>query len=159
MDRVRWNNFPRRAGVSMLEIVVVVALIAIMSGVALPRFSAATARYQADLAARKVAADLEQARRNARQTGSVMTVTFDLTRDSYVIPGDSGLTGGYSVNLRDSPYSCRISSATFAATGTQLTFDAWGQPTPASDNIITIRCGNQTRTVTVNGSSGVATWQ
>ena len=76
----------RRHGLTMIELIVVVLLIGIITAVAAPRFADAVVRYRADAAAKRVAADLEFARRIAKTSGKSQTVTFSLIANGYSLP-------------------------------------------------------------------------
>ncbi len=54
-------------GFTLVELIVVLGIMAIVSMVALPRYTGAMARYRADAAARRIAADLTLAQAEARQ--------------------------------------------------------------------------------------------
>jgi Tfp pilus assembly protein FimT len=148
-----------RRAVSMLEMVTTLVIVAITAAIVIPRFGNANARYAADLAARKLAEDLEHARRSARQTGAPRSVRFNLANHSYTVDGSgSGILAGYAVRLTGDPYRATISAASFADTTTTVTFNAFGLPTPTGDSVITLRAGSQTRLVRVNGSAGTVSW-
>ena len=140
-----------RHAFSLFEVVLVLAIIGFFAGLALPRMANATARYQADCAARRVALDLDRCRSNARMTGASQSVTFDATNSRYTVTGGTGTASGFTVDLSVSPYKAKIVSAS------NITYDAYGQP-PSAGAKIKLSCGGQTRTVTLDGSSGKATW-
>jgi Tfp pilus assembly protein FimT len=135
----------------MFEMVLVLAIIGFLAGIALPRMANASARYQADFAARQLALDLDRCRANARMTGKSQSVTFDKVNHRYTVTGGTGTASGFTIDLSVAPYKAKL------VTASTITFDAYGQP-PSTGATVTISSGNQTRTVTVNASGGKATW-
>jgi Tfp pilus assembly protein FimT len=140
-----------RLAFSIFEMVLVLAIITFLAGLALPRMANATARYQADYAAKRLVHDLDRCRNNARLTAASQSITFDTTNSRYTVTGGSGTAVGFTVDLSVAPYKAKIVSAS------NVTFDAYGQA-PSSGATITISSGGQTRTVTLSASSGKATW-
>ena len=65
------RNASASGGFSLLEVVLVVAIIAVLAAIAAPRYGRAAGRYRADVAARRIVADLEYARLSARTAGAV----------------------------------------------------------------------------------------
>jgi prepilin-type N-terminal cleavage/methylation domain-containing protein len=145
-----------RRAFSLLEMVVVLAVGATMASIAIPRMGNAAARYKVDFAARKVVADLDRARSNARLTGAAQTVTFNLTTHRYVVTGGTGMASGLTVDLAGDPYKCRVTAADFGGSAV-ATFDAYGLP--AAGGTVTLASGSLTRTVTLDAASGKASWQ
>lgn len=144
-----------RYGFSLLELTVVLAIGGLLAGIAVPRLGAASARYQADFAARAVARDFDRARNNARLTSATQTITFGPANDRYTVTGTStGATAGYSVNLLNS-HGAKIIDVSF--TGKVATFNAFGEC--VAGGTVTIRYGNYTRTITLDEASGRARWQ
>ncbi|HEX8911647.1 MAG TPA: GspH/FimT family pseudopilin [Humisphaera sp.] len=146
---------------TLIEVVLVLAIAAVVAGVAVPRFGNATARYRADTAARRICADLAQAQAYAKYTGSTQTVTFAPTAKTYQVSGVSDLSRSgrtYQVDLADAPYRATAVSASFGGSAA-VSFDAYGNPSPASTGTVTVRVGTVTRTVTMDATSGRATWQ
>ena len=153
----------RRSAFSILEVVVVVAVGALLAGIAVPRMGGATTRYRADYAARQVAADLGRARATARLTGVPQSVQFDLLQHQYTVSGTgSGSTAATVVRLAGEPYTARLTGASFAG-AVAVTFTPYGDPVPAGPTAVagtvTLRVGDLTRTVTLDAGSGRARWQ
>ena len=125
------NRFPnsagRRSGHTLLEMVVVLAILALMWGMAAPRYFNATSRYCAEAAARRIAADLALARAQAMQTSGNVVVSFNTTSNTYTLAGVTSLdrqSSNYTVNLAGTPYQASFVSIPF--TSNQVTFSAYG---------------------------------
>jgi prepilin-type N-terminal cleavage/methylation domain-containing protein len=143
----------RGDGFTLLEVVLVTAIIATCAAIAIPRFGRATGRYQADLAARRVAADLRQAQLQARTTSASCTLAFTVATSQYQIanaPAFDGATGTYAVDLRLPPYKARIVSVSFS--GAQVVFSGWGLPDSAGT--VVVSSGSEQRTITLDGTTG-----
>jgi Tfp pilus assembly protein FimT len=152
-----------RRAFSLVELVLVVAIMITVAAIAAPRYASASTRYRADAAMRRVAADLEYASETARHTSSDVTVTFDPVAHSYTVSGVAGLrdaADAYVVELAGAPY--------FAALGTlqldaplisdatdAIVFDGHGRPDGAGKLFIT--AGSETRSVAVAASGTVTT--
>ena len=145
------------SGFSLLELVLVAAIIAIVAGIAIPRYGRAAGRYRADLAARRVAADLRQGQLYARMTSTSCTVAFTLATSTYQVmnaPSLDGTGGTYTVDLRCPPYEARIVSASFGG-ATQVVFSGWGLPGKAGT--VVVAAGSEQRTIAMNGQTGQVT--
>jgi type II secretory pathway pseudopilin PulG len=145
-----------RAAFSLLEAVLVVAVLGVLAAIAAPRYGQAIARYRVESAARRIVADLDLARRSARTTGVRRTVRFSVPDSGYTIAGLRGLKGtspDYHVPLADPPYEARIVSVDFGGDA-ELVFDGFGQAD--SDGEITVQTGDTRRTVAFQAGSGKA---
>ena len=131
----------------MLELVIVMTLIAIVGGIAIPRYGASLANHRVEAAARRIAADLAYARRHARFASSSTTIVFDIATHQY---SDSITT----VALEDDPYKAIIVSVNFGGDA-EIVFDGFGHPD--SGGSVLVQSGDRTRTVTLDGDSGRAT--
>jgi prepilin-type N-terminal cleavage/methylation domain-containing protein len=159
MNRPFPSTLPRR-GFSLLEITTVVLIIGILAAVATPNWAAVLSKYRADAAAQRICTDLGRVQSLAYSTSTAQTLTLNVAQSTYTIAGLSGLdrrSSTYTVNLTAEPYRSTLVSANFNS-ATQITFDGYGQPTVAGGSII-VACGNQQRTITVDATTGKATYQ
>jgi prepilin-type N-terminal cleavage/methylation domain-containing protein len=143
-----------RRAFSLVELVLVLTIIAIVAAIAAPRYAGAAARYRADFAARRIAADLAAALSNARTTSKSQTVVFNVAAGTYQISGlrelDSASTA-YLINLSADPYKVTIGTANFNG-ASQVTFSAYGQADNSGS--VTVQAGGITRTITLDNISG-----
>ena len=148
---------PRRAtagaAFSLVELVLVVAIMAMVSAIAVPRYANSIARYRADSAARRVAADLALAQNQASTAGKPQSVVF--VARSYQMPGmphlDGKSYGDYTVDLGSDPYAVTRVAAEFGGDAT-IKFDLYGVPDTGGSVVIEV--GDARRVVVVSPDSG-----
>jgi type IV fimbrial biogenesis protein FimT len=138
----------------LLEVLLVVAIIAVFAAVAAPRYGRAAGRYRADLAARRVVADLRLAQSYAKAASAARRVSFTPATAQYQlvsVPSPDGVAGDYTVDLSAEPYRANVVSASFSG-ATQVVFSGWGLPN--SGGTIVLSVGAERRTVAVDGTTG-----
>ncbi|MEX2670994.1 MAG: prepilin-type N-terminal cleavage/methylation domain-containing protein [Phycisphaeraceae bacterium] len=153
--RVRGGR--RAFAFSLIELVMVVAIISVVAAVAVPRFSGAERRYRVESAAGRVAADLAYVARTARARASSQAVDFALASDSYASsarPLDEGPDEPYVVRLDRAPYRATLVAVDLDGT-TGLIFDGYGMPDRSGT--ITVGVGDSLRTITVDAETGSVT--
>lgn len=141
---------------SMIELVLVIAIVAILAAITAPRYAKAGARYRIDAAAKRVVRDLAMARQRARLRGATQTVTFSESTNSYQIAGIAALndsTKTYTVTLSDNLYQTTLVEADFGGS-TSVSFDGYG--VPSSGGTISLQIGDYSKTVVLNAETGRA---
>jgi type II secretory pathway pseudopilin PulG len=145
-----------RHGFTLVELVVLCAVIAAVAGVAIPRYSQAMVIYRADSAARIVCKDLDLARTRAKMQARSVTVTLDPAADSLAIEGMKDMdhpSESFVRDLADEPYRASIGDADFGGDAVVI-FNGFGLPD--SEGSVELSCGDQSRTVRLDGASGKA---
>ena len=159
MGARRANTVLSSKAFSLLELVLVMAILAILLAMAAPRYGTAVARYQAEMAARRVVADLALARSRARITSTQHTVAFTPAADQYQLPGVSDLKNSgadYLVDLSARPYHADLLSADFGGDGT-VVFDGYGMPDSSGQVIVQV--GDILKIITLDQDTGKASAQ
>ncbi len=158
------RHVPPRRATSLIELVIVVLLVGIVSAVAAPRFASTLSHYRAETAARRIRADLNFARRQAKSSGQERTVTFSPVTNSYQlldVPDPDHSDQAYVVELSETGNSASLVSVDFDGE-LSLTFDVYGRPragsplAPLSSGTIVVAAGEWQSTVVVNATTGKA---
>lgn len=136
-----------RRAFSLVELTVVVAILGIISALAIPRFAEASARRQLDAVSHRIMADLRHAQQHALARSQATTIVFDDPTESYVVnaPDPLGATTSYTVNLASPPFPCQIVGVTLPSS--TATFSGNGLPT--ASGVVTIQSGRFRRSITV----------
>jgi prepilin-type N-terminal cleavage/methylation domain-containing protein len=147
-----------RPGFTLLELAVTLLIVALVASLVAPRFAQSISANRAEMAARRLSADLRRVQDTARITSSSLVVRFTVAPSAsrYEIPGLADLDhrgGHYVVRLDDDPYRVEISSVSLGG-DSEVIFD--GQGKPDSAGTITLRAGDHVRTITIDGPSGHA---
>lgn len=146
---------PPSAGMTLFELIIVMAIVAILSAIAIPRFAAAMQNTTLEGAAKRVACDLRLAQANAIKKQGTQAVTIDVAQETYELVGMADpdhRSTTYIINLKDPPYQgVGITSADFGGTAT-LTFDRFGSPT--APGTIVIEARSRQKTVRVAAGAG-----
>lgn len=156
----------RRSGYSFIEMLIVVMIIGILGAVTAPRFFTSMDRFRADAASRRMKADLDLARRQAKLTSTPQAVQFWSTPPKYLLTGIADLDhpgSDYTVDFSTNGYPVVFDSIDFEG-NSDLTFNTFGQPQTGSpleplnnDGSVVIRSGLQVRTIIINSATGTVT--
>jgi prepilin-type N-terminal cleavage/methylation domain-containing protein len=145
--RSRW---PR--AFTVVELAIVLLVIGIFAAVSAPAFLDSLLFHRVETAARRVKADIDQARGRARLTSSAQSVTF--AGATYTLSGARHLDNPnnvYTIDLRKAPYSLDSVAADFNNTQTLL-FDGYGNPSSGGAVVLTAK--SHQCTITVNAVTG-----
>ena len=129
------------AGFTMLEMVVVLALIAVVLGLSYASWRGHIAQRQLQYGIVQVATDLREGQERAKEARVQYTVTFTAASSAYVIAGGTFAENG------------RLPDGVTVAANDLVTFSAFGQPNTA--HTITIQNSTGNGTVTVNATGGI----
>lgn len=147
----------RSRAFSLIELACVIAIIAVISAIALPHWSSAMLDQQMNLALKRISSDIALAQSRANYGSTTVTLNFSPSTNSYQIvgmPDPDRPAQTYTVNLSASPYYLTLTSASFGGS-TSLAFDGYG--TPLAGGTIVLSQGSTSRTLTVDGTSGRVT--
>lgn len=153
----RGRRRPFLRGFSLLDLIVVIAILGIVARVALPRLSNTYARNRLDAAARRIVSDLALAQQRARQLSTPQNVQFDSGSSAYVLDGMSDPAhpaSAYKIALDAAPYEVALAQVDFGG-DEKLVFDGFGVPDSGGD--VYLRLGGQLRQVTLAATTGRAT--
>lgn len=156
--RTQQGSARRRRAFSLLEAVLVMAILAVVAAMAAPRYAQAVSRYGVDHAAKVLMNDLSIARQRARTLGARQTVVFSELAETYEIAGLASLDAPvqpYRVSLASCSPRAEIVTARFGAgSATSVTFDGYGVPDGGGS--IVLQCGDARKTVTLDAATGRA---
>ena len=148
----------RRRAYTLVELVLVVAIIAVFGAMAMPRLGSAANSNRAKVAANKIAADLKMMRLTARASSANTSTEFDVSNSRYTLTG-MARTGSVDpvISLAGFPYNCTFRFAGSSATAAIVTYAPTGLPNAGLT--IVVACGSATKTVVVDATTGAATVQ
>ena len=139
----------------MIELVIVILIMGIMTALTAPTFYDSLLFHRVESAARRVKADLELARTQARLTSTNRTVTF--VNSKYTISNTKSLDNAnyvYTVDLKLEPYSLDSATANFSNTAA-VSFDGYGGP--SSGGTVEVVAKAHKCTLTLDGTTGEVT--
>lgn len=118
---------------SLVEVIVVLAIVGTLGAIAVPRYGFAIERYRSIAAYDRVVADLTNVQRKARATGTIWTVVFDNPGTRYNVYNAPATEVSDSlpvstVVLGADPYNATITLADIDGRD-YIEFDMYGQPT------------------------------
>jgi type II secretory pathway pseudopilin PulG len=135
----------------------VIAIIGILSAMAIPRFGNSIMLRSVDGAARRIAADFELARRHAMTASVAQTVRLQNGTDpGYTLVGLQHLdhpTQPYLVSFAQDCHGVALVSYNVGG-DLELVFDMYGVPDSAGQ--LVIRAGSHQRTISIDAQTGRA---
>ena len=144
-----------RAGFTLVEITITVLIMGIMAAVAAPKYADSLSRFRAEAAAKRVAADLKFAKREAESGSVSRTVRFNFpVVDRYTLVGVQAINHpnqGYEIDLAGAPYSSFIVSVNFGGDA-DVVFNGYG--IPDSGGTVVVESGGHQATISVDADSG-----
>lgn len=142
----------RGRGFSLIEMVLVMAIFAIVAAIAMPKYASAGFRYRIDATARQIMLDLDYARTKARTSSTSQEIVFSVVADNYVITGllDASTGKTYSVDVSDDPFLTKIVSVNLGG-DSRLVYDGYGHPDSGGD--IVLRSGDNIRTIRLDAGA------
>jgi len=143
------SKHDNRRALSFLEVIMVVIIVGVLAGVAVPRYASFLSMQRAEAAARKVRIDLQYAKNRARISSTAQSVNFNIIDHTYLIIGANDLDHPdlpYRVSLSTPPYRAQLVSVDFNST-TSVTFNGYG--VPDNSGTIVIQVGNHVETIRI----------
>lgn len=142
----------RERGVTLVEVVVVLLVLAVLMGVAVPTVGAALEGYRAGGATADLYAAVHLAKARARARGVTHALVLDPDGRGFRIVADSG---GDDAQTVEGPH--RLGDGAVATSNVTIQFSSKGFAVPAGT--ITIRSGGETRRIVVSllGRARIAT--
>lgn len=161
-DKLARNIAAGRTGATLVDLVITVLIIGILAAAAAPRFANAVARMRAEAVARRIASDLNYARRTAMQASVATTVTFRATPAGYdmtKVSHPAHPKQSYSVEIADVDSGVALSSVQFNG-GLVLSFDLYGRARVSgaalTSGTVVVQSGGHSFTVAIDPSTGEA---
>ncbi len=140
---------------SLLELVIVLAIMSVVSTMGILRYSGSLSRYRVQSACARLIADLKVAQAQARTTSSSRTVRFVTATSEYEVYTDAQRVAakpGTVVDLADDPY--RASMRLVGLAGDSIQFDGRGEGNAGCTVVLT--SGTAEQSVVIEAGFGRA---
>ena len=141
---------------TLIELVIVIAIVSITAAIAIPRLSGASTRYRVDSAVQQVIADINVTAAMANRASAAHSIQFDAAAETYTLVGQPSLNDpavDQAVNLSREPYKVNLLRVSIGG-GSQLNVSGFGLI--ADSGQITLAAGTQGRRIIfTQGSSSV----
>ncbi len=148
----------RRGAFTLVELSIVLLILAIIGSIATPTYFRSLQHHRIHASAQRIAADLRLAQQQAKDTGTTVTVSFNVSDDEYTTPPVNGLPAGVAsrtrVELARDPYRCDLATANFD-NRPWISFDRFGLP--QAGGMVKLQLGKHNLIVSVAANSGDVT--
>jgi type IV fimbrial biogenesis protein FimT len=140
----------KNSGFTITELMVTIAVIAILASLAIPNFLAWLPNYRLRSGAEEIQSTLQFARLTAIKENATTTVAFDIANETY----RASVVGGQTIRGGRMPAGIDINSASFG--GTSVQFDSRGIANNAGTAVVRNNLGKaKTITVYITGNSRI----
>lgn len=147
----------RLSGFSLIELVMVMAIIGISVAIAVPKYYSSIQNYRLKASARRIVNDLEYARSRAKATSSSRTFQVIVVEDAYLIDEETQFdraSDTYRVDLKLAPYHTSIMSIDLGGDA-ELVFNGFGEPD--SNGVIIINTQRGKKAILIDAATGEIT--
>jgi len=139
----------KNSGFTITELMVTIAVIAILASLAIPNFIAWLPNYRLRSGAEEIQSTLQFARITAIKRNATATVAFDIANETY-----RASVGGEAIRGGRMPAGIDINSTTFG--GTSVQFDSRGVASAAGTAVVRNNLGrSRTIRVYITGNSRI----
>jgi prepilin-type N-terminal cleavage/methylation domain-containing protein len=146
----------RTRAFTLIELVIVIAIISITAVIAIPRLSGAGTRYRVDAAVQQILSDINITAAQANRTSQTLTIRFDADADTYTLigqPSRNNPANDQVVDFSREPYKANMLGVSFGG-DSQLDISGYGLMLESGQ--ITLSAGRVGRRVVfTQGSSSV----
>ena len=137
---------------TVIELVIVLAIVAVTATIAIPKIASAQAAYRLDAAAERFDRDIHRARAAARATRRRINISIDAATHSYSATFDDGDAVFPAVSFAEQPYDARIEKV--EADAATLRISGYGEHESGQIRFV-LRIGGTHRAVVVTNVEGL----
>ncbi|HZW11469.1 MAG TPA: prepilin-type N-terminal cleavage/methylation domain-containing protein [Phycisphaerales bacterium] len=134
---------------TLIELVVVLAVMAVAAAVAIPASVSTAGQYRANLASTRVGADMRRLQQDSWHNATTSSIVFSTAGDSYDLVNLEGSGATTTVHLGRSPYRVDLVSAQFDGVA-RVDFRA-GVSSAASGGTVRVKASGVTFQATISG--------